>query len=143
MSNRSAPNSGGGERRLLIGLTVVTNVALFAVTGILIAALIPAHKGTAIATDLHFLLIIIGVAALAAILTAPTLLNALVRIQQRIARQNAKFRGLHGIDTSIMGEDDPDHVLQVAVRQATTALDCEYGAAWLFSREEEIGRAHV
>jgi GAF domain-containing protein len=136
MSKRSDPNSGGGERRLLIGLTVVTNVALFAVTGILIAALIPAPENGALDRDLHFLLIIIGVAALAAVLTAPALLNALVRIQQRFARQNARFRSLHGMDTSIMGEDDPDSVLQVAVRQATTALDSEYGAAWLFSREE-------
>ncbi|WP_165864106.1 SpoIIE family protein phosphatase [Capsulimonas corticalis] len=135
MPNRPALNPGG-ERRILIGLTIVTNVALFAVAGILMAAIIPPRAASTLRTDLHFMLIIDGIAALAAILIAPTLLNALERMQQRVGRQNAKFRALHGIDSAIMKEDAPDRVLQMAVRQATMAMDGEYGAAWLFSDDE-------
>ena len=140
MPDRSAPKPAGGVRRTLIWLGFVVNVALFAVAGIVMILLMPpATNNPRVSNGLHFLLLINGVAALAAFLIAPTLLGALDRIQQRAGRQNAKFRGLHGIDIAIMAEEDPDHVLQVAVRQATMAMDGEYGAAWLFRPDE----AHV
>jgi serine phosphatase RsbU (regulator of sigma subunit) len=132
------------SRRNLVRLSILTNLALFAVSNILIAALSPgdvlAQPNSPIFQLERKLIWTCSGSALFAALIAPILLNSVERIQQRLARQNTELRSLHAIDTAISAELKLEPILQAAVKHATLALDGDFAGLWLFDTAESASR---
>ena len=51
-------------------------------------------------------------------------------------QQNSELRSLRAIDSAISGTLDLQTVLEVAIKEATLAVDGEVGALWLFAAED-------
>ena len=124
------------SRRNLIRLSILTNLALFAVANILLASFASPENiggpGSPVYDLIHKLIWTCGAAAFIAALIAPVVLHSVERLQQRLVRQNAELRSLHAIDTAISAELRLESILQAAVKHATLALDGDFAGLWLF-----------
>lgn len=124
------------SRRNLIRLSILTNLALFAVTNIMIAGLTPGevfNQPNSPVFDLERKLIwTCGASAMFSAIVAPLLIQSIERIQQRLTRQNAELRSLHSIDTAISAQLKLEPILDAAVKHATLALDGDFAGLWLF-----------
>ena len=63
---------------------------------------------------------------------APYLMRAFDRMHRQADQQNKELRSLHAIDRAINAQLDLDAILQIAVREATLAVDAELGALYLW-----------
>src|SRR3569833_758363 len=136
MPVRSKKKADSGGRQHLVMLSAVTNLGLFAVINILLVALVRTDTHSdSIQSAYYTLRVFIWANAAAAVITAiaaPIVLSAFERMQHRLTRQKKELRSLHAIDTAISAELNLGTILEVAVRNATVAADCEFGALWLF-----------
>ncbi len=124
---RLAGSQAGG----ISWLSALTGILLFALFNLLLTLLLPGQfagsTSAAVVSD--------AVAALLAIIIAPFLLKTLDKMQEQVARQNNELRSLHAIDRAIGGTLDLQAVLEIAVKEATVAVDGEFGALWLLDSE--------
>ncbi len=121
-------NPSGSSLRWLQWVAILIAVGLFAALSLLVTVLFPWEKHHAE----YALVWINGIAALLAVVIAPYLLRSFERMQQRAERQNSELRTQHAIDRAINAQFDLRDILQVAVAEATRALDADLGALALW-----------
>lgn len=80
------------------------------------------------------------IAAVLAVGIAPYLLRTIDQMQQREARQKTELESLHAIDNALNTQLNLTAILNVAVTEATRAVDGEMGALWLL---DEADPTHV
>ncbi len=76
------------------------------------------------------------IAAALAVAIAPYLLRIFDQMQQRLSRQNSELRSLHAIDQALNAQLDLNALLDIAVKEATLAVDGERGALWLYEEAD-------
>lgn len=115
--------------RWLQWVAVLIALGLFAALSLLMTLFFPAdpHRGE------KALVWINGLAALIAIVVAPYLLRVFERMQQHMERQNSELRTQHAIDKAINAQYDLRRILEVAVGEATRAVDAEVGVFSLWA----------
>ena len=119
-------------------ITVLVNVLLFAVFSIVLILAVPDsdnHKSAGSGKITEF--IIHGVAAILAIIIAPNLLRKFDQMHHRMSRQTSALDSLHRIDLAISSQTSLDAIIQVAVREATIAVDGELGLVRLFGNASD------
>jgi len=108
-------------------VTWMTTVLVYAVVNLVITAVIETRGMDSIRATIY-----ISVAsAVLAFIIAPNLTRTFDRMQQRMTRQNNELRSLHAIDNAISSELKLGTILDVAVRQASLAVDAELAFLWL------------
>jgi len=119
--------SNTGIRELMARVTWMTTVLVYAVVNLVITAVIETRGMDSIRATIY-----ISVAsAVLAFIIAPNLTRTFDRMQQRMTRQNNELRSLHAIDNAISSELKLGTILDVAVRQASLAVDAELAFLWL------------
>ncbi|MBV9852514.1 MAG: SpoIIE family protein phosphatase, partial [Armatimonadetes bacterium] len=127
--------NGGSSLRWLQWVAVLIAVGLFAALSLLLTPLVPVSEGRPHEWGLRpraALIWINGIAALLAIVIAPYLLHAFERMQRRAEQQYSELNTLHAIDRAINQQFTLDAVLEVAIKEATRAVDAEIGALYLW-----------
>ena len=133
---------GAGGLWWLQWVAVLIAVGLFAALSLLLTPVIPmqgSHPGQPGLRPKIALIWINGIAAVLAMLIAPHLLRIFERMQQRTERQTNELQSLRTIDRAINAQLDLDHILRMAVKEATLAVDGEVGALYLW-REGKVGQ---
>jgi serine phosphatase RsbU (regulator of sigma subunit) len=122
--------------RWLQWVAILIAVGLFGALSLLITVLFPWQQHHAESA----LVWINGIAALLAIVIAPYLLRTFEQMQQNAERDNSELRTQHAIDRAINAQYDLNAILQVAVTEATRALDADMGALvlWREGRTTQI-----
>ena len=105
-------------------LALLTGIVAVALLNLVLTLLIPTRWHAGVWVNL--------VAAVLAAAIAPYLLRTMDRISQRVERQNNELRSLHAIDSALNKQLNLQAILDVAVKEATLAVDGELGALWLF-----------
>ncbi len=113
-----------GGLRGLQWLALLTGILVFALLNLILTLLLPARS--------HAELWVNFVAALLAAGIAPYLLRAIDRMQQKVERQNNELRSLHAIDSALSRQLNLQALADIAVGEATRAVNGEMGALWLF-----------
>ena len=124
---RLAGSKAGG----ISWLSALVAILLYALCNLLLDIALPER----FAQTTHAAIVSDALAALLAIVIAPFLLKTLDTMQEQVARQNNELRSLHAIDRAIGGTLDLQSVLEIAVKEATVAVDGEFGALWLLDSE--------
>ncbi len=120
---RLAGSKAGG----ISWLSALVAILLYALCNLLLDVALPER----FAQSTHAAILSDGLAAVLAIVIAPFLLRTLDKMQEQVARQNNELRSLHAIDRAISGTFELQSVLEIAVKEATVAVDGEFGALWL------------
>lgn len=120
---RLAGSKAGG----ISWLSALVAILLYALCNLLLDVALPVR----FAQTTHAAMVSDALAALVAIVIAPFLLKVLDKMQEQVTRQNNELRSLHVIDRAISGTRDLQSLLEIAVREATVAVDGEFGALWL------------
>ncbi len=120
---RLAGSKAGG----ISWLSALVAILLYALCNLLLDVALPER----FAQTTHAAIVSDALAALLAIVIAPFLLRTLDKMQEQVTRQNSELRSLHAIDRAISGTFELQSVLEIAVKEATVAVDGEFGALWL------------
>ena len=120
---RLAGSKAGG----ISWLSALVAILVYALCNLLLDIVLPER----FAQSTHAAIVSDALAAVLAIVIAPFLLRTLDKMQEQVARQNNELRSLHAIDRAIGGTLDLQSVLEIAVKEATVAVDGEFGALWL------------
>ncbi len=120
---RLAGSKAGG----ISWLSAMVAILLYALCNLLLDVALPER----FAQSTHAAIVSDALAAVLAIIIAPFLLRTLDQMQEQVARQNSELRSLHAIDRAIGGTLELQAVLEIAVKEATVAVDGEFGALWL------------
>ena len=105
-------------------LALLTGILAVALLNLLLTLLLPSGSHAQVGVNI--------VAAVLAAAIAPYLLRTMDRISRRVERQNSELRSLHAIDSALNQQLNLQAILDVAVKEATLAVDGELGALRLF-----------
>ncbi len=104
-------------------LALLAGILVVAVLNLLLALLLPSRLHAGVGINI--------VAAVLAAGIAPYLLRTIDRINRQVERQNSELKTLHALDNALGSQSSLQAILDVAVKEATLAVDGELGGLWL------------